>query len=430
MLTAMPGRDQTAQGWVAETFAALSRVPVDRSPLVWAFTPFYTGNPFQAVLYSGFFGTGTIAAPAFRAADLAAATRGWPRDLPLVVHVHWLNQVLAACTDEASARQAAGDHTELLDLLVARGARLVWTVHNVLPHDIRFEAQEVALRQAVIDRAGLIHVMSPRTPELLAPWLTLPADRLYHCDHPGYQGVYPDWISRDDARQRLRVPDGSVALLLTGALKPYKGMTELLSAVQQVNEGQPGAITLIVAGRPDEATETQEFIAAAVHEPAVRLLPDKVPDVDFQVLMRAADIVALPYRRSLNSGVLALGLSFGRPALLPSTSGSVPLVADGASVIYDPDDPGALTGAVRACLELDLPAARAAAAAAGQRIHRQTVATRFAADLRQWADTGQIPGPASAAGPASSPAAAPSRDQAAAPSDDHAVLPGSREVTA
>ncbi len=393
MLMSLPGRDQAGVGWVAETLAAVSRVPVNRSPVVWAFTPFYTGNPYQAVLYSRFFDHGMVAAPAFRAGTLGSGTWGWPHDLPLVVHLHWLNQVLSSAEDAQQARAAVDEHTELLDRLLARGARLAWTIHNVLPHDIRFEEQEVALRRRVAERAELIHVMSQQTAQMLSPWLTLPADRLYHCDHPGYQGVYPDWISRDDARRRLRIPDGSVALLLTGALKPYKGMSELLSAVQDVNRDRPGAITLIVAGKPDSASETAEFVRRAIHEPAVRLLPGKIADADIQVLVRAADVVALPYRRSLNSGVLALGLSFGRPALLPSASGSMPLVTGTqAAVVYDEDDPGGLRDAVAACLELDLPRAFAAAAEIGQRIGREAVAERFAQDMRVWADTGRIPG--------------------------------------
>ena len=59
--------------------------------------------------------------------------------------------------------------------------------------------------------------------------------------------------------------------------------------------------------------------------------------------------------------MLALALGFGRPALLPSASGSAPLVAGtDAGVLYDAAEPGALTEAVRACLDLDLPRAFAA----------------------------------------------------------------------
>jgi beta-1,4-mannosyltransferase len=389
VLIQLPGRDQSNEGWVSETFAALSRMPVDGpDPIVWPYTPYYSGNPFQAMLYGGFVDQSIVAAPTFRADDLRHSTRNWPTDLPLIVHLHWLNQVLAKAKTDEQANQAVGNHAELLDLLIARGAKLVWTVHNALPHDTEFEAQEVRLRQNVLDRVDLVHIMSPRTPELVSEWFTLPSDRLYQCDHPGYHGVYPDWMSRTDARRRLRIPDDATALLLTGALKPYKGLNELFDAVDQVTAQQPGSVVLVVAGKPDDAPETRAFVSRAAQHPAVRLLPAKIPDVDIQVLMRAADVVAVPYRRSLNSGVLALALTYGRPVLLPANSGSVPLVDDGAAVIYQPDEPGALTEAVRACLSLDPVAAGRAAELAGTRIDRATITRKFAADLRRWADTG------------------------------------------
>lgn len=393
----MPGRDQSPEAWLGETFAAVARTPLDGpDPVVWPFTPYYSGNPFQALLYSGFPDRALVAAPTFRIEDLRRVTCGWPVDLPLVVHLHWLNQVLGRASGDAEADQAVGQHAELLDLLKSRGAKLVWTIHNVLPHDLRFEAQEVRLRQDVIDRVDLVHVMSPRTLELTSEWFTLPVERMYHCDHPGYQGVYPDWISRTDARRRLQVPDGAVALLLTGAIKPYKGLLELFEAVDRVSADRPGSIVLLVAGKPDVSSETAEFIARASRHPAVRLLPGQVPDVDVQVLMRACDVVAVPYRRSLNSGVLALALSWGRPVLLPDNAGSVPLVAAGpgrapAGVIYAGDQPQALEQGVRECLTLDLDAAAAAAAAAGARIERRAIAERFAGDLRGWIDTGALP---------------------------------------
>jgi hypothetical protein len=110
-----------------------------------------------------------------------------------------------------------------------------------------------------------------------------------------------------------------------------------------------------------------------------------------QVLMRACDLVALPYRRSLNSGVLALALTFGRPALLPSNSGSLPVVEGGAALVYPPDGVTALTEAVFSCLEADLEALDRGALVAGQRIDRRVIAERFAADMRSWVDTGVVP---------------------------------------
>jgi beta-1,4-mannosyltransferase len=434
VLTSMPGRDQSTEGWIAETFAALARIPVDGpEPVVWPFAPYYSGNPFQTLLYSGFAERAMVAAPTFRGEDLLRITADWPADLPLVVHLHWLNQVLAKARTPVEAGAALDAHARLLDRLKARGARLVWTVHNILPHDTRFEAEEVRLRQDVIDRVDLVHVMSPRTPELTRPWFDLPEDRVYHCDHPGYQGVYPDWISRVDARRRLRVPDGATALLLTGAIKPYKGLLETFEAVDEVSRERPGSIVLLVAGKPDDAPETAEFVARAAQHPAVRLLPGQVPDVDIQVLMRACDAVALPYRRSLNSGVLALALTWGRPVLLPDNSGSVPVISTPtgpAGVVYPADTPGALTEAVRSTLTWDAEKLTAAAALAGRRIDRATVAARFADDLRAWADD-EAPGrlaPDPSASPGSAAVPDPSASPGSAAVPDLSASPGSAAV--
>jgi beta-1,4-mannosyltransferase len=386
VLTTIPGRDQSLDGWVTETFAALGRVPVDGpAPIVWPFTPFYSGNPFQQVLYSAFADVAMVAAPTFRAGDLRSATEGWPADLPLVVHLHWLNQVLAQVDSVPAAEAALNAHEDLLDLLHDRGARVVWTVHNVLPHDSRFEEHEVRLRRQVAERADLVHVMSPRTAELTAPYFDLPRHKVLCCDHPGYQGVYPDWITRAEARRRLRVPDQALVVLLTGGLRPYKGMGELISAVERVDADRPGSVVLVMAGRPDPSPRTQALLARAALHPAVRLLPGAVPDADVQVLMRACDVVALPYRRSLNSGVLALALTFGRPVLLPDDSGSVPLV-EGAGLVYPAGENDGLVEGLRACLTADLDALAAGAAAAGERIDRSAVSLRFAAAMRRWAD--------------------------------------------
>jgi beta-1,4-mannosyltransferase len=392
VLTTLPGRDRSTDGWVVETFAALARLPVDGpAPVVWPFTPHYPGNPVQQILHGSFAEHAMVAAPAFRIEDLRATTRHWPADLPLVVHLHWLNQVLAAARTTADADAALAAHEDLLDTLKRRGARLVWTVHNALPHDLRYEEHEVRLRRAVIDRVDLVHIMSPRTAELVAPWFELPPDRLYQCDHPGYQGVYPDWITPAQARRRLRVPDGARVVLLAGALKPYKGMGELLSAVERVDAERPGSVVLVMAGKPDDAPRTRALLARAALHPAVRLVTGTIPDADVQVLMRAADVVALPYQRSLNSGVLALALTFGRPVLLPSDSGSVPLVqapdATGpAGVVYPAGSRDGLVDAIRSCRLLDLEAMSLASARAGARIDRTAVSARFAADLRGFAD--------------------------------------------
>jgi len=112
----------------------------------------------------------------------------------------------------------------------------------------------------------------------------------------------------------------------------------------------------------------------------------KIPDDEMQVYLRAADVAVFPYRRSLNSGALALTQTFGLPAILPAHSGEAATVEESYAEVYDGEDPGSLLAALSAAERLLAPEARAAAAAAGEQIAAPVVAGRFAAELRAWLD--------------------------------------------
>jgi glycosyltransferase involved in cell wall biosynthesis len=76
---------------------------------------------------------------------------------------------------------------------------------------------------------------------------------------------------------------------------------------------------------------------------------------ELQIYFNACDLVALPFRKVLNSGSLLLAMSFGCPVVAPRM-GSIPEVAcpDGWFG-YDPNDAVGLPGAIRhafACRDL------------------------------------------------------------------------------
>ena len=65
------------------------------------------------------------------------------------------------------------------------GARTLWTVHNIPPHDSRFEDVDIELRRAIAGVADRIHLMGPRTRELVAPWFEIPKEKTFVVPHPG-----------------------------------------------------------------------------------------------------------------------------------------------------------------------------------------------------------------------------------------------------
>src|SRR5262249_6434345 len=75
---------------------------------------------------------------------------------------------------------------------------------------------------------------------------------------------------------------------------------------------------LVIAGEAATAELEREIVRAAEDDPRVRLFLQDVADEELQVFLNAADLVALPYQRILNSGSALLSLSFGRPVLAPA----------------------------------------------------------------------------------------------------------------
>lgn len=380
-------RPELAVDDALRTLPALDWTNVDRRPGVVAYLPCYFGNPYQSLLYSDLPSHGFHAAPLYTAeqsAEFVDQVSG--AGLEVIVHTHWLNSVTNRAKDEAEAQQAAKNHLEHLRRAQDMGAKLLWTVHNVLPHDTRFEDVDTELRGSMAELVDRIHVMSPRTRELVAPWFEVPEEKTFIVPHPGYQGVYPSWMPREQARMRLGIARDAIVFLMIGAIKPYKGLTELMDAFDELSRREPGRFVLLVAGNPDTEDETQRFVERAMTHPAVFAWFGKIPDDQMQMYLRAADIGVYPYRRSLNSGALALGLTFGLPAVMPQHSGEA--TAEDASYveIYDGEDSEGLLKALTAAPRLLSDDARAAASATIDRVSPANVAHDFGDELRNWID--------------------------------------------
>ena len=80
-----------------------------------------------------------------------------------------------------------------------------------------------------------------------------------------------------------------------------------------------------------------------------------VPVSEVQLLFHAADVVALPYRKVMNSGVLMLGLTFGRPCVAPRNPITEAIAASGLVELFDPASDADLVAALRRALTADRP---------------------------------------------------------------------------
>ncbi len=311
-------------------------------------------NPYTRLLASAL----EAAAPGLHCAHeeaLSPATvRRW-RGKAAVFHVHWAELLYhSPRAGRAGLKLAA----LLLALLQARraGIALVYTAHNVAPHETAHPALD-RLADAVLYR--LVDAVHVHDDESRQEVLTRHPRRVAVIPHGNYIGAYPDACTRVEARRQLAIADTTLVYLALGRIRPYKGLDDLICAFRQL----PGEdLTLLIAGHPHDPAYGASLRALAAHDRRIHLHLHYVPDDQVQVYLRASDVCVLPYRSATTSGVAILAFSFACPVIAPDMGPFRSLVASGSGILYPPGAHG-LRDALASARHCATEEARAAALA-------------------------------------------------------------------
>jgi beta-1,4-mannosyltransferase len=328
-----------------------------------AFPATVRGNPYCDLLY------GRLAAGGVRVARDARFSVRWlvrNRRRVQVLHMHWPEMYYRthgrATLRSVSAFTAA--------LLVARllGYRMVWTIHNALPHEA--SVVDRAMRWLLLRIAQpVVHAATARTV------LPRAARQATIVPHGHYIGAYPHRIPDEAARRRLGLTPTQTVFLCFGQLRPYKGVPELLESFRAL----PGDhLRLVVAGQPVGNAVRHAVVAAALHDRRIVAHTERIADEDVQLYFGAADWVVLPYRDVLTSGTAMLALSFGRPLIVPRRGCLGEFAEVGCAIAYDPDEPGALGAALARALGSDARALRRCALETARANDWDTIARAYA----------------------------------------------------
>ena len=376
------GLGQAAGDITLEAIAAIRALEANgHEPILLGYHPVARMNPYQALLYQRSWDAGIAALPIVREARIAELADLARRGSPTVLHLHWLNQVLAHAGSVKDAHGLRKAFLKVVDDYLAAGGRLVWTVHNIVPHGARFEAEEAALSADIVERCTAVHVLARGTPQLVSGWFAIPQAKVLEVPHPSYAGAYEDFITREQARHELGLWPDEIVHVVVGAIKPYKGLNELLDAWDSLAaDGVPRR--LVVAGGPSDEAGIAETLERAALHPSVLLHARKIPAAEIQIFLRAADVAVMPYLRSLNSGALMLALTFGLPVVVPAGGGLAEVVDERFARVFEPEVPNSLAAALRAADELVNADARAAATAAAAARAPGPLSERFTTELR------------------------------------------------
>jgi beta-1,4-mannosyltransferase len=259
----------------------------------------------------------------------------------------------------------------ILAVLRASGARVVWTVHNLRPHESRFPALDRMLARAIAALAHGVVVHSDFARGRLEREYSWPRRPVWVAPHGHYVGAYPALAAdRAAARAALGVPDDAFLFLIFGQLRDYKGVDDAIRAFRRLESPRAH---LLVAGSPISDAVRRQVLAAADGDPHVHLRLAFVPNDEVPALHAAADGAIVAYPEVFSSGALLLALSHGVPVVAPRDSSAPDVAAPPALEAFEP---GRLTEALARMSEDSAPCRRDVALAAARRHSWERAAER------------------------------------------------------
>jgi len=257
---------------------------------------------------------------------------------PDIFHVQWL--------------AARHDELRLLRILKWFGIQIVYTAHDLLPHGPHSPAdREFYGRLYRFADLVIVHTERNREELLESFGVERAATAVVPCGSFSLSSV--EELSRDEARRELGISSERKVILFFGLIKRYKGLEYLVEAFDLLRSRIEGA-TLLIAGRvatedPESGPFYEGLLRSLEGRSDVRLFPEFIPFARIGMFFTAADVVALPYVKTYQSGIIFAAYAAGKPVVVTDTGGLGETVEEGRSgfVVSPRDSTGLAEGLSR-----------------------------------------------------------------------------------
>jgi len=235
----------------------------------------------------------------------------------------------------------------------SRGARIVCTVHNLLPHRAKkFHVAQFGELYRFCD-ALICHDVA--TAEKLHDQFGVESQRLFIIPH-GPLFAQPPALSPQECRSALSLPEDRPLFLALGVLAPYKGNQLLLVAwkkLLRLDKDTQRPLLVIAGNGPESEQAALRAKAAALGLSAgdFRLDFGYIPAKMVPMYLQAADVLVYPYQAITTSGSLLTGLNYRKPIVASDLAAFRPYLHEGENaLLVPPDDLDGLCAALKQML--------------------------------------------------------------------------------
>ncbi len=251
-----------------------------------------------------------------------------------IFHLHWV--AFTPKTNNKIIRTLDLFYVIFILLLIkVINYKLVWTIHNITPHDC-LTINDLFITRFLYKIADVKIVHSKNTMEELKE-LKINIKNVVIIPHGNYIEYYENKINKIQARKRLHLDKNAFVLLFFGEIKFYKGIDELLKTFLDLAGDYKNSQLLVVGKVYEEQIEKLLKKYKSKLKDHLQLFLQYIPDSEIQYYMNAADIVVYPFRKITTSGSVLLALSFGKPIIYPLI-GSLKELPDNIGFSYSIDN--------------------------------------------------------------------------------------------
>ena len=248
-----------------------------------------------------------------------------------ILHIHWLYRFnLIWARGDFLGRLVENWFKFWIYSMKLVGIKVIWTAHNVLPHNQIFR-DDFSIRKFLVQKCSSVIALSNIAADELQKIFTpqrievIPEGPLLH----------PTTFSKADFRNRLGVPAENILLVSLGNLSSYKGIADLLSASHNLNP----RLSIRIAGWCSKSEEHElESLCEEVRASGtdIQVIFGKLTKNEFGGYLHSADLYVAPFRKVTNSGSINAALTAGLPVVIPDIP-SLNWIPRDAAVTYQPE---------------------------------------------------------------------------------------------
>ncbi len=227
----------------------------------------------------------------------------------------------------------------------------VWTVHDLYPHGTNptnvWRTEKVA-RRFLFRNAFTVVVNCPSAIPIVCQEFGEPR-RCISAPLGNFRVFYPDLLTDAQARGVLGLRTNDIVFLVFGGQRKNRNAIEVIQAFRSLKQEN---VRLVIAGRADRSVRSS-VEAAASTDSRIKMFLEFVSEERVEVFLKASDFLIMPGHWYLTSAVVALGLSYSRPVIVPSWGCSKEMIGN-AGYVYDETRPGSLLSCMQMALSSDI----------------------------------------------------------------------------